>query len=48
VPETRGRDLLRVEDAIRLSTTEVDSAYAAEEAVVPVGSADAPAGRARD
>lgn len=36
VPETRGRDLLRIEDAIILSTTEENSAYG-QEGVVPTG-----------
>ena len=48
VPETRGRDLLRTEDAIRLSTTEKDSAYEAEAAVVPgSGAADETSSPAR-
>ena len=46
VPETRGRDLLRTEDAIRLSTTEQDSAYEAEAAVVPAEVGQAPSSQA--
>ena len=29
VPETRGRDLMRIEDAVRISTTEQDTATSA-------------------